>query len=449
VGGRSDALPRFRPVADDLHALGFDFHVYFNPFVYEGTQAWEETAHNGWLVRRERRAVHFTGAKFTQPGLLDLDNPDARAWAVGKMRDAMALGADGWMNDFAEWLPTDGVTAAAAFLRAAQPYPVLWQEIAREAIDGADDGGERLFFGRSGWFGTPALADVFWAGDQRTTFAIDDGLPTIIPSASASASSGSRPTDTTSPAINRHQSRLHQGAVLPLDRARRVVAGDAHPPRRTAGQGISPLELGEGPRDDRPLPPVRRAAHGARGRRPARPVTEGETKRDVYFPAGRFYPWDSGEPVVGPTTASIDAPLTEIPVFAAEGAVVPMFPDGVMTLVNGSPEVPDASSVGDDRVVRVFLGKSGTFSEAGGLGYKLEQLAPGAPTSPSFTWEGAPLAACAQPAVAPCVLVSAGRAEAHVTGPGTLEVLEAGAPSARFVASGGDAARALQLIVRW
>ena len=93
----------------------------------------------------------------------------------------MALGADGWMNDFAEWLPTDGVTAAGPSLDRHNRYPVLWQEAAREAIDGVNDGKERLFFGRSGWFGTPALADVIWAGDQRTDFQPDDGLPTILP----------------------------------------------------------------------------------------------------------------------------------------------------------------------------------------------------------------------------------------------------------------------------
>src|SRR5262249_34328930 len=37
------------------------------------------------------------------------------------------------------------------------------------------------FFGRSGWFGTPELTDVFWAGDQRTDFEPDDGMPTILP----------------------------------------------------------------------------------------------------------------------------------------------------------------------------------------------------------------------------------------------------------------------------
>ena len=45
----------------------------------------------------------------------------------------------------------------------------------------APDAASKLFFVRSGWFGTPALADVFWAGDQRTDFEPDDGLPTILP----------------------------------------------------------------------------------------------------------------------------------------------------------------------------------------------------------------------------------------------------------------------------
>jgi hypothetical protein len=235
--------PDFEALADDLHDLGFDFHVYFNPFVYEGSKAWSETAPNGFLVKQaDGEPYTFQGAKFTATGLIDLTNPDARDWAIGKMQAAIELGADGWMNDFAEWLPMDGVVASGPSYEVHNVYPVLWQEVAREAIDTAFDGRDRLFFARSGWFGTPELVDVFWAGDQRTSFDVDDGLPTIIPM-------GHRHIHL----WPRHrwlsigdQSAFHQRAFLPLDVTRRLVARHAHAPRDKAKPR---MELGKGRRD--------------------------------------------------------------------------------------------------------------------------------------------------------------------------------------------------------
>lgn len=40
---------------------------------------------------------------------------------------------------------------------------------------------QRLFFARSGWFGSNPVVPVLWAGDQRTSFQRDDGLFTVIP----------------------------------------------------------------------------------------------------------------------------------------------------------------------------------------------------------------------------------------------------------------------------
>ena len=117
--------PDMPALSSDLHGEGFDFFVYFNSFVYQSSKAWPETQPNGWLIKHPDGTDYtFTGAKFTPTSMLDLDNPDARAWAVGKMRAAMALGADGWMNDFAEWLPTDAVTFAGPSEPHHNGYPL-------------------------------------------------------------------------------------------------------------------------------------------------------------------------------------------------------------------------------------------------------------------------------------------------------------------------------------
>lgn len=496
----STLYPDFPQLADDLHALGFDFHVYFNPFIYKDSSAWDETESKGWLIQREDGSTYtFTGAKFSDSSLIDLTNPEARAWVVGKMREAMALGADGWMNDFAEWLPTDCVTFAGSGDDVHNKYPVLWQEVAREAIDGAPDGKERLFFGRSGWLGTPALADVIWAGDQRTDMQPDDGLPTVLPigiglgvagvstyghdiggyqSATNEVTSketffrwtslaawspvmrthhGTRPStypgmdpprnqdqwrwDSDAETIEhfRKYASLHMALVPYFEGLARFAADTGvpiwrglfvdHPEDEAAWSILDEVMVG----DNLLIAPI---------------MTKGQTSRSVYLPAGRWYPWDGGPAVEGGKSVDVDVPVGEIAVFARAGAVVPTFPDGVMTLVNGSAEVPGPESVGDDRVLHVFLGQSGQHYEANNLSYNLFQTeeVTGA-LEITFESEG-PLPACADPVVAPCVESLDDREIVHVTGAGPVGIT--GASGGALLEIGGPAApdRALTIVIR-
>ncbi len=482
--------PDFEALADDLHEQGFHLHVYFNPFVYEGSMAWEQTAPHGWLVQgQDGQPYTFTGAKFSATGLIDLDHPDAVAWAVGKMQDAIALGADGWMNDFAEWLPTDAHThAGPSSIERHNVYPVKWQEVARAAIDGVDDGVERLFFGRSGWFGTPELADVIWAADQRTSMHVDDGLPTIIPMGVglglvgistyghdiAGYQSATNPGSTKevffrwtelgawSPVM-----RTHHGAQPPGNWSWEHDEATIDHFRRYAALHMSLVPYFEGlaaQASDNGMPIWRALAIDYPEDAAVWPitdevlvgpfvlvapvVTEGATERSVYLPAGRWYPWDVGAPIDGGQRVEVDAPLEHIPAFARAGAIVPTYPPGVMTLVNASAEVPGPEGVGDDRVIYAFLGADGSFSEASGLRYAIVHRADASGDALTLTWGGAPLESCAASPEAPCAQPSPDGATAHVRGTGRLELREAERTLARLEIEGGHSQRRLTIVVR-
>jgi len=58
------------------------------------------------------------------------------------------------------------------------------------------------------------------------------------------------------------------------------------------------------------------------------------------------------------------------------------------------------------------------------------------------------LTACDDPAVAPCVEESSGELTAHVVGPGAFTLASGAGDVARFVASGGEASRALTVRFR-
>ena len=59
--------------------------------------------------------------------------------------------------------------------------PQLWQTLNAEvAEEAALDQGMGIYY-RSGHRSAPRTATIVWAGDQRTSFDDDDGLPTVVP----------------------------------------------------------------------------------------------------------------------------------------------------------------------------------------------------------------------------------------------------------------------------
>jgi hypothetical protein len=319
------------------------------------------------------------------------------------------------MCDFGEWLPTDAVTAAGPALARHDTYPVAWQSVHRQTLDAVGDGKERLFFARSGWLGTPALADVIWAGDQRTDFERDDGLPTILPIGIglgivgistyghdiAGYQSATNPPSTQelffrwtelgawSPVM-----RTHHGTTPKLewswDEDDATIAHFARYARLhmalfpffeglAASAAATGMPIWRGLMlaypEDATVWPITDEVMVGDGVLVAPVETAGATSRTTYLLAGRWYPFAGGTAVDGAQTIESDAAVTEIPVYVRAGTVVPMLPDGVMTAVSGTPDVPDVASVGDDRVLDAFLGGDGSFAEATGLSYAVARLA--------------------------------------------------------------------------
>jgi alpha-glucosidase len=482
--------PNFSSVAQQLHGEGFKWLVYFNSFVETASAAWPETAPNGYLIKNADGSPYtFTDARQMPSSLLDLSQPAAAAWAVGKMQAALALGADGWMGDFGEWLPTDAVLTGGSGLDLHGSYSLLWQQAQRTALDNAiaADGVERLMFVRSGFHGTAPLADVFWAGDQRTDFEVDDGLPTVVPigigvglsgistfgSDIAGYQSATNPTSTKelffrwtelgawSPVMRTHHgtepmlewswqsdaetttewvtyAQLHM-SLAPYMRGLAQVAHDT---------GVSiwrPLAV-EFPSDDLAWPVADEVMVGG-GVLVAPVQVAGATSRSVYLPTGTWFPWAGGSSLAGGATITAQAALTEIPVYARAGTIVPTYPPGVETLTVEPSSAAGAATVADDRIVFAFAGAAGSFSEApepgdAGAGASLSYALAVAPAG-TTTWNGTPLATCASTPSAPCASAAPGQWTAHVTGPGTLV-----AGSASLTATGGAPARNLTLVVR-
>jgi alpha-glucosidase (family GH31 glycosyl hydrolase) len=397
--------PNASEMAEDLEDRGFKWLAYFSPFVFEETTVWEDAVEKDVLVKDSDGAPYlFQSALLgTKSGWVDLSTQHGRDWVAGYLQGAIDLGFDGWMADFAEWLPPDAVLASGeSALEAHNAYPEWWQETHSEAIGEQD----AAFFVRSGWLRTGGLVPAVWAGDQRTSFDTDDGFPTVVSMGLGLAASGipifthdvagyqsvgNEPTDKelwfrwASLGAYSPISRTHHGAYdednWQFDSddettEHQVRVASEHMRLWPYRYGLAARAADEGIPVIQPVSFV--VGNEDWGRQDAwmlgdallvAPVLEaGVTRLEVDLPATEdWWDWRTLEPAIsGPT----DAPLEEIPVFARGGTLVPTFAEIPDTLVpTDNPDVVTLEDVDNQRVVYVF-GSGGPFVEADGTRYR-------------------------------------------------------------------------------
>lgn len=393
----------------ELGTLGIRFMAYANTFAVEGSDVFDALAEGGHLVRDRRgEPFMFTAPSFEPSGLADLFDPGARQFVRRELEGLLALGVSGWMADFAEWYPADPRSVAPSDgsppEAAHHRYPVAWAEVNREAIE-ASGRTDVVVFHRSGYLGAQTKAHVIWAGDQRTSFDVDDGLPTIIPIIAGLGVAGfpivthdiaGYVSATNPPASKELFLRWTTlGAMNPVMRThhgRSAFAnwrwssdaettacfrrwaelhtrlfptwkGLARDAERTGAPVLRPLALHY---------PAEVALHGVRDQYLAGDallvapvVTASVSERAVVVPPGRWFDLETGEAVEGGRTITRPAGPCELPVLARAGAILPMLPEGVESLVE-TPVALDLGEVRGRRDVRVWLGAPGRATDGDG-----------------------------------------------------------------------------------
>jgi alpha-glucosidase len=432
-----------------LHDRGFAFLAYFNSFVPEPTRMWDEGVAGGFLVKRENGQVYdFVDPGFRKAGLADLTNPDAIEWMVAYQRRAVSeLGIDGWMADFAEWLPWDALMASGEpGYRAHNRYPLDWQRANRRSLaEGRPEAPDNtVYFARSGWASvngsTAAVAPALWAGDQNTDWDRDDGLPSVIP---ISVHAGLAGVSMFGSDIAGYTSVLNPNTDKELF-FRWSTLGAFHPLMRTH-HGSDECGNWSFDRDADTLVHYRRYAtlhtllypyfHAlmaesvARGvpvlRHPylvapdapalwrentdvffvgdalfvAPIVSRGATSRTARLPGAGWWPLLGAAPLPAAEndTYTLEAAATEIPAFVRPGTALPLLPSAPATFYGAvEPGVSTLADVEGRFVVALYPDAAGN---AAGHGVTAADLpVDAAPDWTLATQDGAPLPACAEAA---------------------------------------------------
>ena len=177
--------PNWNSIVTKLNSNGAKVLTYINPYLCAQPghdSLYQEAKKKGYLVLNNDGSPYYIADSDLPTGVVDLSNPQARDWLKEVILHMVrTTGAYGWMADFGEGLPMEGVR-----IHSGNPaefhneYPVVWAEVNRDAIDSLPDSAEYLPFNRSGFTKSPGHMSLGWLGDQLQSWDGYDGIKTAV-----------------------------------------------------------------------------------------------------------------------------------------------------------------------------------------------------------------------------------------------------------------------------
>jgi len=482
-----------------LHALGFKSVAYYNAFV--STQDPRAADLYAYGEAHDLFVKMDDGTEFDCPvvsagqqevATIDLTNPEAVTWYGTILQRALDLSYDGWMLDFGEYIPEyavmhDGTTG----WQAHNAFPVVYQTATFDYVT-AQRGSDFMFFARSGYAGTQAVAPIVWSGDPAASFDQAAGLPAQVRGGINAGISGlpfwgsdiSGYTCVFQPAVDKDvYLRWAEFGALSTDmHDENACSGNpaGNPPKWTLWSDAETTQVYAqyALLHTRLFPYTYAAANVAtqtglpimrhpillHPTEPSAALTQYEyyfgpalyvapiveraaTTRTFWLPPGTWVDFWTNEPVVGGVTVTRDAPLDTMPILLRSGGIVPMLDPSVVTLAPhtapGIVSMDDVAGIYDVRAAIDPSAGSGSLELADGTLFATG-LADGPvslPTGIVAAVSEADLATCAACGLVEAAPGGATRVRVSVAGVGAA-TLQAGALTLRH-----DSVQPLR--VRW
>lgn len=164
---------------------GIRFLAYNNGYLVNDGELYREAKEKGYFALAADGGDYLVDFGEFYCGVVDLTNPEAFEWYKDCIKkQILALGIDGWMADFGEYLPTDvKLFNGVSPMLEHNHWPALWARCNYEAVAESGKLGEAVFFMRAGATGSQKYCPLLWAGDQSVDFSRHDGLGTTITAA--------------------------------------------------------------------------------------------------------------------------------------------------------------------------------------------------------------------------------------------------------------------------
>ncbi|MBX3185428.1 MAG: glycoside hydrolase family 31 protein [Labilithrix sp.] len=456
--GREDEL---RQWVENAHALGYKVMAYNNPYVSTSIdKAKADLEHgkaNGYFAMTPEGQVGETFFISGEPQTLatiDLTKPEAVTWFQDLLRRTLALGYDGWMHDFGEyvrrpWKFADGRNGEAVH----NEFPVLSAKAAHDLLT-KEKPNDFLFFVRSGYTGTQQWVPAVWGGDPEATFDETQGIPAMLRGGLNLGMSGVPlwGSDVTGfkcmtdfPRDKEMYLRWAEvGAVSPIMMEQNACANplgrrekwklwddeetiDVYGAMARLHTRLAPYFEVLARQAHETGVPIMRHPFLYHPREPeawadessfflgpslyASPVVaRGMTVKDIWLPPGKWVDLVDLTTYEGGRRASIPAPLAKLPLLVRDGGIVPMLDASIETLAPATdPSVVTPAQVADrlDVIVALTPGRDARVVMADGTELIARRLAAGGVASGVVDVTASEIATCqGRPADQGCLLAS-------------------------------------------
>ena len=153
------------------HDRGLHLCCWINPYIGQASPLFREGMEHGYLLKKTNGDVWQTDLWQAGMGILDVTNPDARAWYCDHLRKILRMGVDCLKTDFGERIPVKDI----AYFDGKDPlhmhnyYSFLYNKMVFELLKEERGEGEAILFARSATAGSQQFP-VHWGGDNSASY---------------------------------------------------------------------------------------------------------------------------------------------------------------------------------------------------------------------------------------------------------------------------------------
>lgn len=327
-------------------------------------------------------------------GLIDFTNPDAVAWYHAQLQKTRKYRAKAFKCDDGEGdlVPEATVADGTSPAEMNNRYSVLYNQAIQDFVD-QHLNGDGVLLVRSGYTGNQKFPFT-WAADNSASFAFADGLPSAILATQNMSLSGVPLFGADIAGYFGNQTKTlflrwtQFGVFTPFFQVHMISnlgPWDFDTETTDIFRKFAKLRVQLFPylyaavleANRSGMPVVRPMALAFQHDEIARqeifqylfgpdllvaPIYQFGTHRSVYLPAGNWFDYWTGQPFSGPKLIEVTAPLDEIPLFVRAGAIIPMLPNDIHTLIPRHPRMSENIKAIDDdpkRILQIWPGEQG------------------------------------------------------------------------------------------
>ena len=153
------------------HDRGLHLCCWINPYIGQASPLFREGMEHGYLLKKTNGDVWQTDLWQAGMGILDVTNPDARAWYCDHLRKILRMGVDCLKTDFGERIPVRDI----AYYDGKDPlhmhnyYTFLYNKMVFDLLKEERGESEAILFARSATAGSQQFP-VHWGGDNSASY---------------------------------------------------------------------------------------------------------------------------------------------------------------------------------------------------------------------------------------------------------------------------------------